>query len=187
MLIKSIKLVAVLAFTVFLFSCSNVKSSYDYDQNFNFSTLKTYEWDTKPSAAFASANPLVAKRIVAAIERNMKSKGMVAAENADMTLSYQVSLQKKLISRNVSGAIGMSVGRSNRGSITLSSGNQLREKTEGTLMIDMIANSNNSLIWRSTTIKPITNRDQSAGPEAADKRVNEMVKAIFENFPPKKQ
>jgi len=182
MLNKFAKILFVFS-SLILFSCSNVKSSYDYDSAVDFTILKTYQWDTHPSAAFSNANPLVAKRIVKAIEDNLKRKGLLEAEVADIKISYQVNFEKKLSTSNISGGVGMSVGRYNRGSVSLSSGNQIRETTEGTLMIDMVATSSNSLIWRSTTTKPVSGRD--ASPEESEKRIGQLIFSVFENFPPK--
>jgi len=184
MLTKLAKILFVLFSTLFLFSCSNVKSSYDYDSAVDFATLKTYQWDRQPSAAFNSANPLVAKRIVKAIEDNLRRKGLTEAEAADIKISYQVNFEKKLSSSNISGGVGMSVGRYNRGNVSISGGNQIRETTEGTLMIDMVAAGSNNLVWRSTTTKPVSGRD--ASPEESEKRIGQQVFSIFENFPPKK-
>jgi len=185
MLMSLTKKIFTLSFTILLFSCSNVKSTYDYDKSVDFAGIKTYQWDTQPSAAFSHANPLVAKRIVKAIEENLKIKGLVAADAGDIKISYQVNFEKKLSSSNVSGAVGMSVGRYNRGNISVSSGNSIRETTEGTLMIDLVSVAGNSLIWRSTTTKPVSGRD--ASPQESEKRIGQLIHGVFENFPPKKQ
>jgi len=183
MLNKLVKILFVLSTSLFLFSCSNVKSSYDYDSAIDFTTLKTYQWDTQPSAAFSNANPLIAKRIVKAIEDNLKRKGLTKSKVADIKISYQMNFEKKLSSSNIFGGVGMSVGGYNRGSVSISSGNQIRETTEGTLMIDMVSASRNSLIWRSTTTKPVSGRD--ASPEESEKRIGQLIFSVFEGFPPK--
>jgi len=185
MLTKLLKIVLTLFFTLFLFSCSNVKSAYDYDSSIDFSALKTYQWDTRPAAAFTNANPLIAKRVKKAIEDNLQRKGLAEAKTADIKISYQVSVEKKLSSSKISTGIGMSVGRYNRGNISISSGNSIRETTEGTLMIDMVDVGTNNLIWRSTTTKPVSGRD--ATPEESEKRIGQLIYGVFENFPPKKK
>jgi len=177
------KIILVLLSSLFLFSCSNVKRSYDYDRAVDFTVLKTYQWDAQPSAAFSRANPLIAKRIVKAIEDNLKRKALVEAKSADIKISYQVSFEKKLSSHNISGGVGMSVGRYNRGSVSISSANQIHEFIEGTLMIDMVATSSHRLIWRSTTTKPLSGRD--ATPEESEKRIGQLIFSAFEHFPPK--
>jgi len=187
MLINFSKILSTLFLSFFLLACSNVKSAYDYDSNVDFTAIKTYQWDTQPSAAFTIANPLIAKRVVKAIEDNLQRKGLVedkdAAKTADIKISYQVNFEKKLTSSNVTGSVGMSVGRYNRGSIGISSGNSIRETIEGALMIDMVSGSSNGLIWRSTTTKPVSGRD--ATPEESEKRIGQLIFTVFENFPPK--
>lgn len=181
--IKAIKTLVILVFIVSVVACSNVKSTYDYDSSVNFSQLKTYQWDSRPSADFSKANPLIDKRVLKAINDNMMSKGLVEAQSADIKISYSVNFEKKIKTGGLSAGIGMSVGKSNRGSISLSSGNQLKQSTEGVLMIDMIATKTKKLIWRSITTKPVTGRE--ATPEESQKRISQLVYRVFENFPPK--
>jgi len=170
-------------FVSLLIACSGIKNTYDYDSSIDFTQLKAYQWDMQPSAEFSKANQLKAKRIVRAIEGNMKRKGIVKTDSADIKISYSVNYEKKLKSGGLSAGVGMSVGRSNRGSISLSSGNQLRQTTIGSLMIDMVSTKNNRLIWRSITTKPVT--DRPATPEESQKRISQLVYGVFENFPPK--
>ncbi len=179
------KILFILSSALFVFSCSNVKSTYDYDRDVDFAAVKTYQWDRQPSKAFTQANPLIAKRIVKAIEANLKRKGLIEAEAADIKISYQVSFEKKLSSSNVTGGIGMSVGRYNRGSIGISSGNSIRETTEGTLMIDMVSANRQNLIWRSITTKPVSARD--ATPQESEKRIGQLIYRVFDNFPPEQK
>ncbi len=180
---KIIQVLLILSTALLLLSCSNVRSSYDYDSATDFSRLKTYQWDNGPSSDFRSVNPLIAERIVKAINDNLKRKGLVEGEAADIQISYQVNFEKKLSTSNVSGGVGVSVGRYNRGSISISSGNQIREITEGTLMIDMVSNATNKLIWRSVTTKPVSNRN--ATPQDSEKRIGQLIYVVFENYPPK--
>lgn len=183
MLTNSAKILFTSTLVVFLFACSNVKSVYDYDSNVDFTVIKTYQWDTQPSASFTAASPLVAKRVLKAIDDNLKRKGLVEGEDADIKISYRVQYEKKLSSSNVTGSIGMSMG--GHSSIGLSRGNSIREITEGTLTIDMTSTRSNSLIWRSTTTKPISGRD--ATPQESEKRIGQLIYAVFDNFPPKQQ
>jgi len=128
MLTRQIKKLFILLFIFMLSACSNTKSTFDFDSSVDFSQIKTYTWDKQTSSAFAKANSLVDKRIVKSIESNLSRKGLSQSDTADVKVSYSMSTQKKLSSSNVSAGVGMSVGRSNRGSISLSSGNQIRQK-----------------------------------------------------------
>jgi len=184
MCFKNIKVLLVLFSVSYLSACSGTKNTFDYDSSADFSQVKTYQWNLKTSKAFAKANPLIDKRIISAIEDNLKRKGIIKAESADIKVSYLIDFEKKLKTGGLSAGIGMSVGRSSRGNISLSSGNQIRQTIEGTLVVDMLDAKNGNLIWRSTTVKPVKDRD--ASPEESKKRIAQLVYQMFENYPPKK-
>ena len=183
MFFNNIKVLLVLFSISLLSACSGTKNTFDFDSSADFSQIKTYQWDLQASEAFSKANPLIDKRIISAIEDNLGRKGVVKAESADIKVSYMVSLEKKLKTGGLSAGIGMSVGKSNRGHINLSSGNQIRQSIEGTLVVDMVDTKNGGLIWRSTTVKPVKDRD--ASPEDSKKRIGQLIYQMFENFPPK--
>lgn len=182
---KKIRVLLVLFLISLLSACSGTKNTFDYDSSTDFSQIKTYQWNLQTSEAFAKANPLIDKRIISAIEDSLSRKGVVKAESADIKVSYMVGFEKKLKTGGLSAGVGMSVGKSNRGHINLSSGNQVKQTIEGTLIIDMTDTKNNDLIWRSTTVKPVKDRD--ASPEDSKKRIGQLVYQMFENFPPNKK
>ncbi|MCW8934141.1 MAG: DUF4136 domain-containing protein [Gammaproteobacteria bacterium] len=165
-------------------ACSATKNTFDYDSSADFSQIKTYQWDFQVSEAFSKANPLIDKRIVKAIEDNLSRKGVVKAKSADITVSYNVDFEKTLKTGGLSAGIGMSIVKFNRGHISLSSGSQLKQALEGTLVIDMLNTKSGKLIWRSTTVQPVKASD--ASPEDSKKRIARLVSQMFENFPPKK-
>lgn len=184
MFFKNIRVLLVLFSISLLSACSGTKNTFDYDSSADFSQIKTYQWNHQASKAFAKANPLIDKRIITAIEDNLTRKGVMKAESADIKVSYTVGFEKKLKTGGLSAGVGMSVGKSNRGNISLSSGNQIKQTIEGTLIVDMVDTKNGDLIWRSTTVKPVKDRD--ASPEDSKKRIGQLVYQMFENFPPEK-
>jgi len=184
MSLKSIKVLFMFISISLLSACSGTKNTYDYDSSVNFSQIKTYQWNLQTSEAFSKANPLIDKRIISAIEDNLKRKGLTKTDAADIKVSYMIGFEKKLKTGGLSAGIGMSVGKSNRGNISLSSGNQIRQTIEGTLVVDMIDTKSGDLIWRSTTVKPVKDRD--ASPEDSKKRIGQLIYQMFENYPPKK-
>jgi hypothetical protein len=52
----------------------------------------------------------------------------------------------------------------------------------GTLVIDMADAKKNQLAWRGMGVKEV---DTQAKPEKRDKSINNAVKKIFKNYPPK--
>lgn len=58
----------------------------------------------------------------------------------------------------------------------------VREILIGTLVIDMADAKKNELAWRGMGVKEVNTQ---AKPEKRDKSINEAVKKIFKNYPPK--
>ena len=54
----------------------------------------------------------------------------------------------------------------------------------GTLVIDMADAKKSQLVWRGMGVKEI---DTQAKPEKRDKSINNAVKKIFKNYPPKQK
>lgn len=178
----SLQLISILLSVMLLSACSSNKVFFDFDNGADFSQIKTYQWNKQPSAEFAKANQLIDKRIVKAINRNLNSKNLTLSDHADVTINYSISFRKKLSSSGVVAGIGMNVGQSNRGRISLSSGNQLKQTIEGTMVIDIISNKDNALIWRATSKKKISG--SPASPEQSIDTINTTVKKMLDNYPP---
>jgi hypothetical protein len=61
---------------------------------------------------------------------------------------------------------------------------QVRDILIGTLVIDMADAKKNQLAWRGMATKEVKTQ---ASPEKRDKSINEAVKKVFKNFPPKQK
>ena len=58
----------------------------------------------------------------------------------------------------------------------------MRDILVGTLVIDMADAKKNTVVWRGMGVKEVNTQ---ANPEKRDKSINEAVKKIFKNYPPK--
>jgi uncharacterized protein DUF4136 len=179
---KPYRLLSILPVIAFLFSCSNAKTTFDYDNSTDFSQFKTYQWNNQPAEGFAKANPLISQRIVQSINNNLNLKGLSQSDPADFKVSYSVNFEKTYSSSSVSAGIGMSIGSANQGRISLSSGNQLKQTLNGTLVIDITSTTTHSLIWRATTSQKVAG--DSPSPEESKNKINNIVMQMLENFPP---
>jgi len=182
MLIKKIRLLLISFAAIATAGCSSIKSAYDFDSSFDFTQVRSWQWNTKPSAEFAQANPLIDKRIVKAIENVLEQKLFTQTTPPDVNISYTVSIEKKLSSSGISTGIGLSLGSSSRrGHVSMSSGNQLKQTTEGTLRID-ISSKTGALLWRGTGTRSLSHAASS--PEKSQEKINEIVNELLKNFPP---
>ena len=160
------------------------KVSYDYDKSANFSTYRTYAHKDGTKVG----QPLIDSRIVAAIETQLAEKGLTKAEaNPDVFVVYHVAFDKeKDISTFSSGyggygAYGWGWGGGWGGGTTTT---QVRDIVIGTLVIDLADAKKGQLAWRGMGVREV---DTQAKPEKRDKSINNAVKKIFKNYPPKQK
>jgi hypothetical protein len=159
------------------------KVSYDYDKTANFASFKTYAHKDGTKVG----QPLIDDRIVAAIDTQMAAKGFTKSEtNPDVFVVYHVAFDKqKDISSYSSGYPGGygAYGWGWGGGMSTTS-TQVRDILIGTLVIDMADAKKSELAWRGMGVKEVQTQ---ASPEKRDKSINEAVKKIFKNYPPKQK
>jgi hypothetical protein len=159
------------------------KVSYDYEKSANFATFKTYAHKDGTKVG----QPLIDERIIAAIDTQLATKGLTKSESSpDVYVVYHVAFDKqKDISTFSSGygggygPYGWGWGGGWGGTSTTT---QVRDILVGTLVIDIADAKKGQLAWRGMGVKEVNTQ---ANPEKRDKSINEAVKKIFKNYPPK--
>ena len=157
------------------------KTSYDYNKEANFASYKTYGLKDGTKVG----DPLIDDRIVNAIEAELKAKGLTKSDNPDIFVVYHVAFDKeKDISTYSSGyggygAYGWGWGGGWAGGTTST---QVRDILVGTMVIDIADAAKKQVAWRGTGVKEVQTQ---ANPEKRDKSINNAVKKIFKNYPPK--
>ena len=157
------------------------KVSYDYNKSSNFASFKTYAQKDGTKVG----QPLIDDRIVAAIDNELGLKGFKKAEaNPDVFVIYHVAFdQEKDISTYSSGYGGgygpYGYGWGGMGGMTST---QVRNILIGTLVIDIADAKANTMAWRGMATKEVS---QQTNPEKRDKNINNAVKKVFKNYPPK--
>ncbi len=161
------------------------KVSYDYDKTATFAAYKTYSLKDGTNVG----QPLIDARIVAALEAELAAKGLTKVEaEPDLFVVYHVAFDKqKDISTYSSGsgggygAYGWGWGGGWGGGTTTT---QVRDILVGTLVLDIADAKKNQLAWRGMAVKEV---DTQAKPEKRDKSINNAVKKILKNYPPKQK
>jgi hypothetical protein len=159
------------------------KVSYDYEKSANFTGFKTYAHKDGTKVG----QQLIDDRIVAAIDAQLATKGFTKVEsNPDVFVVYHVAFDKEKDISSFSsgysggyGAYGWGWGGGWGGGTTTT---QVRDILVGTLVIDMADAKKGQLAWRGMGVKEVNTQ---ANPEKRDKSINEAVKKIFKNYPPK--
>ena len=148
------------------------KTNYDFDKSANFAGFKTYALKEGTQVG----QPLVDARIVAAIETELAAKGLTKSDaSPDVFVVYHVAFDKqKDISTFSSGYGGGWAGGSSTTTV--------RDILIGTLVIDLADAKKGQMAWRGMGVKEV---NTGANPEKRDKSINNAVKKIFKNYPPK--
>ena len=182
-------LIALLSLGLLLTGCSSIKVDHDYDTEYNFSTLKTWQW--APWAGNTNKNPLVDNGLVDERAQNSITSGLtqrgftLAKDKPDFVVSYQIILeQPAVITQEPSVGVGMGGGSggSSFGGVSFSFGTGGQPSPRELLIIDIKQPADGKLIWRGSAKQTVKN---SSDPEEANKRMTETVNAILNTFPPK--
>jgi hypothetical protein len=173
--------IAVLAMVMAPAIAAAQKVSYDYEKTANFATFKTYGLKDGTKVG----QQLIDDRIVAAIETELAAKGLTKSAEPDVWVVYHVAFDKeKDISTYSSGyggygAYGWGWGGGWAGGTTST---QVRDILVGTLVIDIADAKKSQVAWRGIGVKEVQTQ---ANPDKRDKSINNAVKKIFKNYPPK--
>jgi hypothetical protein len=152
------------------------KTSFDYDKTANFGAFKTYALKDGTKVG----DPLIDKRIVAAIEAELAAKGLTpAATTPDVTVVYHIAFDKK---QDITAySTGMGAGYRWGGGWGTTDV-RVNEILVGTLVIDIADANKNEIVWRGMGVKEV---DVQAKADRRDKNINNAVKKILKDFPPK--
>jgi len=160
------------------------KVSYDYEKSADFKSFKTYAFKEGTKVG----QELIDARIMAAIDTEMAAKGFTKADsNPDVFVVYHVAFDKQKDISTFSSGYGGGYGPygwgwGGAGWAGGTTTTQVRDILVGTLVIDMADAKKNQLAWRGMGVKEV---DTQAKPEKRDKSINNAVKKIFKNYPPK--
>jgi hypothetical protein len=159
------------------------KTSHDFDKTANFAGFKTYAFKDGTKVG----QPLIDDRIVAALEKELATKGLTKSEaNPDIIVVYHVAFDKEKDISTYSSGYGGGYGPygygwgGGWGSTT--STTTVRDILVGTMVIDIADAKKNQIAWRGMGVKEV---NTTASPEKRDKSINEAVKKILKNYPPK--
>jgi hypothetical protein len=162
------------------------KTSYDYDKTANFAGFKTYALKDGTKVG----QQLIDDRIVAAIEAELAAKGLTRSDaNPDVFVVYHVAFDKQQDISTFSsgyaggyGGYGWRYGGGWAGGGTTNT--TVRDILVGTLVVDIADAKKGQLAWRGMGVKEV---DTQAKPEKRDKSINNAMKKIFKNYPPKQK
>ena len=159
------------------FGCSRMDVSVDYDESYDFKSVKTFVVD---SSTENSKNTLFTNRVVNALENELELKNYkkTSKENADLIFVFHSSAKEK---SDIQTSFGLSsFGGRRYGTGMMMSTTNTYEYTEGTLVIDALNPKNKKIVWRGIGVKELKEKDT---PVQRTEAVNAAIKKIMEKFP----
>ncbi|WP_025741509.1 DUF4136 domain-containing protein [Aquimarina pacifica] len=160
-------------------SCSTVRVASDYDKQANFDTYKSFAF-YKPGIDKAEVSDLDKKRILRAIETDMISKGFSKSSSPDVLVSIFTKTKENV---NVyQNNFGWGYGWGWNPWFWGAGYNTVSRTTEGTLYIDLIDATKKELIWQGMGTAALTKN-----VDRKQEKMNEIVSAILEKYPPENQ
>ena len=173
---------------------AKIKIQVQHDQTFDFRGLKTWAWhpdgagdvkmlvsaDDDPAALKAQLEPTIKQ----AVEREMAKRGLVpasAGSAADMHVLYYVLIS----TGDTAQTMGQFINTPKWGLPPISGGTtHFRAYEQGSLVLDLIAVSQRSTVWRGVAQAEIDRR--RSAPER-QKRIQDAIKDMLAKYPPKQK
>jgi hypothetical protein len=160
--------------------CFSQKVKVEYDRGADFSQYRAYAWagqdlEGEPPIAVFRDFELFDDRLKNAVNQHMWEKGFVLVtdeKNADLVLAYHVTIDLKSSQQDIYENSPMTNTQFNPVWQT--------DMLEGTLILDMLDQKTQELVWRATSSAAIK-------PEKQEKRIKNATKKMFRTFPPKKK
>ncbi len=177
-MLKVLPLSAFMLCLLLLAGC-DLSTTMDYDQDFDFSAIKTYQWaGEKPEQVTDMAH----RRIVNAIDEQLQAKGLSIAESdPDVYVVYYGDDDEQVVANTTHYGYGYGPGWYWGGGMGGST-TTVSTYTVGTLVIDMYSAAKKELIWRGTVSGTI-----SEDPQKNIKLIQKAAEKVFKKYPPEKK
>jgi len=146
---------------------------YNYDRQADFSSYRTYRWETIRGGAVE--DQITDQNIRQIVDDEMASKGFRKVEtNPDLLVGYQAALGRE---KQLNGwGAGPRFG--GMGTVTTST------ITTGKLVVDLYDPARKQLVWRGDVEKAL---NPSKDPDKNYKRLQSALAKLFKNYPPKEK
>ncbi len=182
LMLLAARIAPVLIFAILIGCAAGPVVLTDMDTTVDFSQFRTYEMmNSEARNADGVYGSLVERRIIAAIERELRQRGYAASENPDLLVNFDVFIEERV---EVATA-PVHVARPHRHtfyspwSAHTTWETQVWRSEEGTLIIDLVDAKRRQLVWTGSAQKTISDRIRERPEEAT----NNAVGAIFAKFP----
>ena len=156
-------------------SCSTMSITADYDTSIDFSQYKTFSF-YKKGIDKLEISDIDKKRIIKAIEADLKAKGLTMDSNSDLIVNIFANTQRRIQVYNNYG-YGYYWRPYYYGAHY---GTYVSQYDEGTLFIDFVDSNSKELVWQGVGVKVLEYYDAPI----KDEKVKEFVGLILKQYPP---
>lgn len=177
---KTIKFLPLL-FLFVLASCYSVRVASDFDKNADFNQYKTYAF-YKSGIDKVEISDLDKRRILAAIDTELASKGFTKSENPDLLINIFTKSRQQVDINQFNAGWGYGWGWGWNPWMWGGNNTSVSTSTEGTLYIDLVDAKKKELVWQGEGIGVLTQNMNKK-----DERIQEFVQKILAKYPPEKK
>ena len=174
---KKLNLFYILGFIIVSTSCSSIYGvSYDYNQNFDFAALKTYNW--APMSVKQGEDTINLGRIKNAVNTELETKGFsLSSANPDFfVVTYVGKQQRTQVDYAPRPALGWGWGWGPYWGAP-----SVWQYEQGKLTLDFVDPQSKHLIWRGSAKADLSS---ATTPEKRMKIIDDAVQKILQHFPP---
>src|ERR1035438_975496 len=178
---RALPLSAVLLSLALRGACRSYDLSYDYDVTATYGRYHTFDYYTSKKGT-GGTTTLMDKRVRAAVERELQTKGFAMETKADpdFLVTYYPVVHNRKVRTTVRSGWGWGYRPFYGGGGVATS--TVRNYKEGTIVIEMVDFKSNQMIWQGAANGALTGLDN---PEDANEVVSKAVRDILAKFPPK--
>jgi hypothetical protein len=151
-------------------ACSSATVNTEFDRGADFSRYRSFSY--RPG--HPARNPLVDRRIVSALEDQLREKGLTRTDGTgDLVATYHLAVENEVdLTSTGSSIYGPRWGMT-------PTNTQVTNVPVGTLVVDLLDSAGTRLVWRGQAKETV-----GSDPEKVDKQVGESMARMFEQFPP---
>ena len=167
----------VLLLFLFLSGCTSPQSYIDYDEQVNFSAIRSYNIIPELKSGLSELDQ---ERLIRSLEAGFREEGLALDSNPDIL----VNVYSEEFQQQSGNSLGIGVGGTGRNvGVGISGGIPLGgAETYLSLTFDIIDAEQNELIWQAVVESRF---DKNASPEKRQVAFDRMVAKALEDFPPK--
>ena len=163
-------------FAFIFIGCSTLEVQNDYDDKYNFSTVKSF---VVKHNVKEGENTLLNDRITNSLEKVLIAKGYQKTQNAELIFVYHYNIKDKVDIRTDYQMVG--IRRYGYGGAMVATTNSYDYK-EGTIIIDALDNKTKKIVWRSVGVLEV---EQQKTPKERQEYVYKIISKVMEKFPKK--